>query len=378
MLGRLGGRRGDRGTVAALVAVLLAGGVLLGMGALVVDVGRIYVERAELQGGADAASVAVARACVTRPDRCTDGQMSAVADDYAADNAKDGLANATVCGYVPRMSGLSGPIEDCPSGQPDNLTKCFGVRPAKPTPFIEVRTTTEVEGGTALPPIFGGAVTDTDGATVAACSRVTWGPVHTAEAELGLAICKTQFDEATMRRGVRVFQPPPVGGDHARGVNEITLRVSMGDRSCGGAPSGFVWIKHDSSGDTCPHPLKVDTDEGAAAHGRDITGGCARALEEIVRNPRPVAVAIYSSGHSGNVTTEGIAMFVPTGWRYHEDFWEKGPDPRNRRSDLSRRRLCARDPATMCLYGYFTTKIFSADTVPTDDHYGAVVVKTIG
>ena len=41
----------DRGAVSPLVVILLATGVLLGMTALVVDVGRLYAEREELQAG---------------------------------------------------------------------------------------------------------------------------------------------------------------------------------------------------------------------------------------------------------------------------------------------------------------------------------------
>ena len=54
-------RRDERGAVGVLVAVLLAGGVLLGLGAMVIDVGQLYQERAQLQNGADAAAVAVAK-----------------------------------------------------------------------------------------------------------------------------------------------------------------------------------------------------------------------------------------------------------------------------------------------------------------------------
>ena len=36
---------------------------LIGVGALVIDVGRLYVERRDLQNGADAAALAVAQDC---------------------------------------------------------------------------------------------------------------------------------------------------------------------------------------------------------------------------------------------------------------------------------------------------------------------------
>jgi len=52
---RLRLRQDERGVIGVLVAVLIGGGVLTGMGALVVDLGQLYQERAELQNGADAA-----------------------------------------------------------------------------------------------------------------------------------------------------------------------------------------------------------------------------------------------------------------------------------------------------------------------------------
>ena len=73
--------RDERGGVAVLVAVLISGGVLLGIGALVIDVGQIYQNRAELQSGAEAGALAVARSCIT--STCAPG----AAGQYANSNA---------------------------------------------------------------------------------------------------------------------------------------------------------------------------------------------------------------------------------------------------------------------------------------------------
>ena len=51
----------DRGAVLVWVALMLV--VLLGIGALVIDVGALYAERRQLQNGADAAALAVAADC---------------------------------------------------------------------------------------------------------------------------------------------------------------------------------------------------------------------------------------------------------------------------------------------------------------------------
>ena len=56
-------RRDERGAIGVLVAIFIGAGVLTGMGALVIDVGQLYQERAELQNGADAAALGVAKSC---------------------------------------------------------------------------------------------------------------------------------------------------------------------------------------------------------------------------------------------------------------------------------------------------------------------------
>ena len=62
--------------------MLLGTGVLTGMGALVIDVGQIYQERAELQNGADAAALGVAKSCAL--GACTPGVAGQLADGNAS------------------------------------------------------------------------------------------------------------------------------------------------------------------------------------------------------------------------------------------------------------------------------------------------------
>ena len=57
----------DKGAVAAIVAILVSSGVVMGMLALTVDVGNITAERRQLQNGADAATFALARSCSKSP-----------------------------------------------------------------------------------------------------------------------------------------------------------------------------------------------------------------------------------------------------------------------------------------------------------------------
>jgi Flp pilus assembly protein TadG len=75
-------RRNDEGATAVTVAVLIV--VLIGLAALVVDLGSLYTERAKLSTAADAAALAAAQKL---PDVAT---ARADAKSYAASNAPEG------------------------------------------------------------------------------------------------------------------------------------------------------------------------------------------------------------------------------------------------------------------------------------------------
>ena len=62
-----------------------------------IDVGQLYQERAQLQNGADAAALAVAKSCIL--GTCTAGTALSTAQTYANENASDGSAGVgTICG----------------------------------------------------------------------------------------------------------------------------------------------------------------------------------------------------------------------------------------------------------------------------------------
>jgi hypothetical protein len=76
----------ERGVAGVLVALMML--VLIGAGAMAVDVGQIYAERAQLQNGADAAALAVAKTC--HESGCTQTAANTMAQDLANANANDG------------------------------------------------------------------------------------------------------------------------------------------------------------------------------------------------------------------------------------------------------------------------------------------------
>ena len=58
----------ERGSVTTIVAALFGFMVILGATSLSIDVGSLMWERRQLQAGADAASLAMARLCALNPD----------------------------------------------------------------------------------------------------------------------------------------------------------------------------------------------------------------------------------------------------------------------------------------------------------------------
>src|SRR6478736_7219701 len=99
--------RREHGAVVTVVAVLLAGGVLLGFLALSLDVGQILVEKRQLQNSADAAAVSLAQSCAK--NNCVSG-----ADSLA--NLVDNNANDKVSGIQSQCSTNISPSSLPPCG----------------------------------------------------------------------------------------------------------------------------------------------------------------------------------------------------------------------------------------------------------------------
>jgi hypothetical protein len=79
----------ERGAAGVLVAVMML--VLIGAGALAVDTGQIYAERAQLQNAADAGAMAAAQQC-HQAGGCTTTQALAWARQMAGPNSNDGAS----------------------------------------------------------------------------------------------------------------------------------------------------------------------------------------------------------------------------------------------------------------------------------------------
>jgi hypothetical protein len=331
-------RSDDRGAIGVLVAVLMAGGVLIGMGALVVDVGQIYQERAELQNGADAAAIGVAKSCAL--GACAPDVAAGYADANASKLTGGAAAADQVCG--------SGNLGACPpgSGAP---TDC----PPPPTgaDYVDVSTSTKTaSGSTLLPPAFARTLLGNSGyqgSNVAACAQAEWG-APAAATTVALTISACAWDQATQQG--TAFPPNPAPSPAADQV--LTLNTGPGGTGCATEPvgadgPGFAWVAHPRG--NCTVPLS-----GPGFQGRPQTSvsfSCELILESAQQNQSPILIPIYvaSSGGPGNpsYTLEGFADFVVTG--YH--LFDSGGFDVDASDWLNPGNNC--HGASSCLNGYF-------------------------
>ena len=336
----------ERGVLGVLIAVLIGGGVLLGMGALAIDVGQLYQNRAELQNGADAAALAVADSCAL--GTCTTG----IAGQYAAGNASKltgGKATVNlVCGSGTGMSacpGSTGTMVDCPPNPPAG------------TNYVDVHTSTLTAGGsTLLPPVFARTLLGNSGyggTNVKACAQAEWG-APTGAKTIAFTISACTWYVYT-NNGTTFAQPPPYppntippsSYDHI-----LFEHGSQGSKTTGcppyqpsgqDAPGNFGWTS-DSGG--CSTLINNSSYGGNT--GASVSSACKTALQNDQANRTLVYVPVYSaiSGTGGNVTYTllGFAAFVITGYHITGSF--KAPDWLNSANDCKGNNFC--------IDGYFT------------------------
>ncbi|SDY90869.1 Putative Flp pilus-assembly TadE/G-like [Micromonospora pattaloongensis] len=355
----------DRGAVTTTVAIVLGCGVLLGMAAIVVDVGRLYAEREQLQSGADAAVWAMAEECVRTPADCTD--RSPTAARYANANAADGAATVAV------VCGRGGALPGCPPPA-TNHTACLGAAPAT-GPYVEIRTATRLpDGSTLLPATFAAAVTpgDDDGTEVGACARAAWGSPRSVD---GLAVTISTCEWRELTDHGTTFWPAPELGNPPTSAERVLYLKDGKSRTCPAGPSGwdapggFGWL--DAPAGTCHTIVAVD---GAydGDTGNSVPGPCKTALTDARADRRVLFLPVYDgvTGQGANTRYHlaGFAAFVLTGY---EMSGFSAP------SSLTGKRPCS--GAERCLSGYFTRAL-----VPTavgqigGPEMGVSIVKLVG
>jgi Flp pilus assembly protein TadG len=288
--------RDDRGGVAAIVAILFGGGVLLGMTALTIDVGQIYVERQELQSGADAAATAIAQDCANTSIAECRTRADALANRYADLNAKDD--DSGVIRVCVKQSIAEGP---CSAGN-GNLTDCIEKIPPN-TPYVEVQTRTRQRGGSKLAPTFARALNGNSnyaGTEVAACSRSTWR--LWANYVAGITISECEYEESLENYGENMA---------------IGLRHKP---RCGGVPSGFGFVKGPGDCTSAVGATLTDAEwRQPKAEYERTRAACKNLMDKAIDSKDPIRVPLYSTWDSNTARkyynlTGNEAGFVVTGY----------------------------------------------------------------
>jgi Flp pilus assembly protein TadG len=359
---------GERGAIGVLVAVLISGGALFGVGALVIDVGQLYQNRAELQSGADAAALAVAKSCAT--GTCA----PSIATQYATANASKltgGTAGVDlVCGSgaLGACPASTGQIYDCPAPPPAG------------TNYVDVHTSTKLaNGSTLLPPAFAGTLLGNGGyrgSTVHACAQAEWGAPSTATV-VGVTISACTWDQATSLGTSFAPAPPyPPNPLPAASLDQV-LQLHGTSKNPGSgcptepagadAPGNFGWTS-DLLGN-CSVTVNGNTYGGST--GTSVSGDCqtllsaawsARSLIYI-----PVYVSLSGTGNNVSYTLKGFAAFVVTG--YHmpsftaKDWLKPANDCKG---------------SNFCLNGYFTQGLIPTTGTLGGSNLGATVIKLAG
>lgn len=329
--------RQERGASAVLVAVLMV--PLIGMVALGVDVGSMYWENAQLQNGADAAALAVAKSCADQSQTSNCTGAAALATSIAGGNANDSAADAAV----------SWP-GNCSSG-------------AAAGNYVRVDTSTLTPGGstvyqhpfaTALGALLG---TPNPATTIRASACAHWGYPTTSTPMLPLAISLCSFTPALSGNKVLIEYANP-----------------QQQASCPGnaayPPGGFGWLQDVGcvatidQGNTAP-----------GAPGNSYPNACDSVMNTAMG--KTILVPIFDqvtagSGQNGQnqYHISGFAAFVITGWRLGGG--NSLPQNYNDPSAPACTGSCRG------IQGYFTHWTTTTSGSVGGTNYGAVIVALVG
>lgn len=256
----------ERGAAGVIVAVMML--VLIGAGAMAVDVGQIYAERAQLQNGADSGAMAVARSC--KPGPCSPSLAGPLANSNSNDNASDASVDLSVAGQVTVTTSTR-------NGASGFLSKMFA---------------TALNAGPVK---------------VGATATAAWGSPGYGPATLPLAFAPCQFDTN--------------GALHTITTQGSTTCAS--DTPAGGTiPGGFAWLTSDPG--QCQATVYPDdpTTSGVtdpyskSGTGNNVATACKDVIDSLLNTV--VLFPVYSdpaaSGANGKYYIKGYAAFYFVGY----------------------------------------------------------------
>ena len=345
--------RGDDGAVLVIVAVIMT--ALLGVGAMVIDLGALYVEKRQLQNGADAAALAVAQDCA-QAGNCV--VNPGVAQQYADLNARDGTSAVdVVCGVGPGLNACADPA-------PAGATGAIG--------WVRVNTSTRSEsGGNQIDFLLGPVMGALTGKTVHASAAAAWGSLgHGAIMPLTFSVCEWIAMGGSVLSGTFPHDKTYIYFHGVGDPDEKGLKCKPAPASPSGQdlPGGFGYLANAS----CISAIAAGAWVGVEP-GNSFPKGCNPAAWLNTE----VLIALYDdttgNGNGGKYHIAGFVGFKLLGYKFQGEGNPKAP------ADFSCPNPSGHGNGgnLVCLYGEFTRYTTDSTGFGGND-YGARVVKMVG
>ena len=271
----------DRGAVAVMVALLMV--PLIGFAAIAVDVSAMYAQRQQLQTGADAGALAVAKNCAK--GAC--GAPGAMVQTMSEENLNSGTSSASVATLTSSKVTVHN---------------------------LSVRQN-------LFAPIFG---VDHNQNTIFASATAVWGSPSSGTAVLPLAFSWCEFQQQT-------------GGGVPTGTTEDTIYLSKSssnvpvdctNQSNNLTPGGFGWLRTDGT-TTCQSTSAINGDVPVST-GNSVPSGCSPAYLKTLLNATillPLFDAETGTGNNATYRIYGYAAFKLTGYNFGGLYKEPNPAP---------------------------------------------------
>jgi len=276
-------KRGDeQGATAILIAILLV--VLLGCVAIAVDVSRLYVEKAQLQSGADAAALSIAKTCTDEPASALCLAPATHAKTWAEANVNDGTVR-----IIEADTSVSN--------------------------RVRVTTGTKDNNGESLPYLFA-PILGLTGSDVHASATVAAGGISAGPAAFPLAFSECQF---ALSGNVQLIA--------SKGVSMPGCTSSSGNV----IPGGFGYLKSSDAAE-CDVYTQVSATTGMPSNtGNDEPPACKALLESWMATLEqsggevvvllPVFNKTEGTGTSGKYFIREFAAFTVRGWKFSGGTW---------------------------------------------------------
>lgn len=291
----------ERGAVAILVTFLITGGVVVGLLAMVVDVGRLFSERRVLSNGSDAAALALARECALDDAQCDDSALP-IAQSLA--NANAGTDDVS---ELDELCG-SGDLGACRTLR-EHAWEC---QSADSFPnYVRIRTTTQASDGGALVPSVFARTFGFEGQSMWACSQAIWGTARSANVTFPLALSACNY-VSNASAVIQIFRPStfkPGQGPSCSIVDDDGNELVLPDMV-----NGFFYVQLDEQRRDCLTPVRVSVGD-ILPRADNIVQLCGPGYEKAfqsfigVQTPLPVFDTLPSDGGIGT-TTMRVASFV--------------------------------------------------------------------